>query len=107
MKRAAITYCFILMLCGLNFTTAQTNDSLPASSTDSVLYLSLDSCRAMTLRNNIDIRIAQKNIEKAEAEKSAALSNYFPKISANAGAMYMFKDMQFIKNLEEYIPPFR
>ena len=34
MKRAAITYCFILMLCGLNFTTAQTNDSLPASSTD-------------------------------------------------------------------------
>ncbi len=106
MKRAAITYCFILMLCGLNFTTAQTNDSLPTPSTDSVLYLSLDSCRAMTLRNNIDIRIAQKNIEKAEAEKSAALSNYFPKISANAGAMYMFKDMQFVKDLDEYLPPF-
>jgi outer membrane protein TolC len=45
--------------------------------------LSLEQCRELALQRSEDIRIAGKIMEKADAEKSAARSYYFPSVSGN------------------------
>lgn len=77
-----------------------------AQNSDSLCYLSLDSCRAMALRTNFDLKIAEKTIEKAQAEKNALLSMYFPKISATGGAAYVFKDIQVLQSIDPLLPSF-
>ena len=49
--------------------------------------LSLDSCRAMALRNNRSIAAARANIDKAHNERKAAFTNYLPKIDITAAYM--------------------
>ena len=49
--------------------------------------LSLDSCRAMALRNNRSIAAARANIDKAHYERKAAFTNYLPKIDITAAYM--------------------
>ncbi len=68
------------------------------------LQLSLDSCRAMALRTNYDVKIAQETIEKANAEKNAIFSMYFPKISGMAGITYVFKDIELLQSIEPLFP---
>ena len=70
------------------------------------LQLSIDSCRAMALRNSFDIKIAQETIEKAEAEKNAIFSMYFPKVSGVAGVTYVFKDIELLQSIEPLIPSY-
>ena len=43
--------------------------------------LSLDSCVALAVRNNVKTKNAQLNVEKAEQVKQQALTKYFPDIS--------------------------
>jgi outer membrane protein TolC len=76
------------------------------NSSDSVLLLSLDSCLAMAERSSYDIKIAEQLKGKAKAEKAAAFSKYFPTISGNAGYMYMFKNVEVMKNIEPMLPQF-
>lgn len=47
--------------------------------------LSLDSCRALALRNNRQIAIAKAEIDKAGWNEKAAHTNYFPKVGLTAG----------------------
>lgn len=49
--------------------------------------LSLDSCRAMALRNNKELAQSKAKIEKAGWERKAAHTNYLPKVSLTAGYM--------------------
>ena len=43
--------------------------------------LSLDSCRAMALRNNKELAQSKAKIEKAGWDSKAAHTNYLPKVS--------------------------
>ena len=47
--------------------------------------LTLDSCRAMALRNNKEILISKAQISKAHNERKAAHTNYLPKVALAAG----------------------
>lgn len=51
---------------------------LPASSQT----LSLDSCRAMAIRNNKSLRISSLHSEAAHWQRKSALSNYYPRLTA-------------------------
>jgi multidrug efflux pump subunit AcrB/outer membrane protein TolC len=46
--------------------------------------LTLAECRAQTLRNNTEIRAALLEVEGAQQTRQAALTKYFPQISASA-----------------------
>ncbi len=95
-------YLFVILLCaacsGL-YANADTADVA------SPLMLSLDSCRAMALRTSEDIKIAELTVDKAQAEKNALTSMYFPKVSAMGGVMYVFKDINVMNSIEGVIPP--
>lgn len=47
--------------------------------------LSLDSCRALALRNNKAIGMAREQMEKAYYDRKAARTNYLPKVALTAG----------------------
>ena len=44
--------------------------------------LSLQECRDLAVKNNKELRIAEEKIRMADYEKKAALTKYFPQISA-------------------------
>ena len=67
------------------------------------LILSLDSCIEMSLRNSYDLKSAIKLKEKARAEHNGVRSMFFPKVSLNASAVYMFKDINLTKNIPDFI----
>ncbi len=73
---------------------------------DTTIYLSIDSCVAKSMRNSLEIQIAELKIEKIENEKGALLSMYFPKVAANGGLAYVFNDMQLVQSIEGFVPPF-
>ncbi|MBO4574031.1 MAG: TolC family protein [Bacteroidales bacterium] len=54
--------------------------------------LSLQECREMALENNNKLKIAQEKVNVADYDKKIAVSNYFPKITAQGA--YMYNDMQ-------------
>ena len=49
--------------------------------------LSLDSCRALALRNNKELAQSRVKIEKTGWDRKAAHTNYLPKVSLTAGYM--------------------
>lgn len=53
--------------------------------------LSLDSCKALAVKNNALIKNARLEINASEQVKKSAFTNYFPKISAT-GMVFRFKD---------------
>lgn len=62
-----------LLFCAIAF---------PAAAQD---VLTLDSCRAMALRNNKEILISKAQIDKAYNDRRAAHTNYLPKVALAAG----------------------
>ena len=75
----------ILMLLGCAAVSAQ---SLP----DSCL-LSLDSCKALALRNNLEIKNAALDVQAAQEVKKQAFTKYFPNVSVMAGGYYAAKPL--------------
>ena len=53
--------------------------------------LSLDSCKALALRNNLEIKNAALDVEAAQEIKKQAFTKYFPNVSAIAGGYYAAK----------------
>lgn len=49
---------------------------------------SLDSCKAMALRNHAKVRTAALEVDAAKATRQAALTHFFPTLSVAAGAFY-------------------
>ena len=52
------------------------------TSTSAQRVLSLDSCRAMAIRNNKELKMSSLKQEAAHWQRKSALTNYFPRISA-------------------------
>ena len=55
--------------------------------------LSLDSCKALALRNNLEIKNAALDVEAAQEVKKQAFTKYFPNVSAIAGGYYAAKPL--------------
>jgi len=55
--------------------------------------LSLDSCKALALRNNLEIKNAALEVEAAQEVKKQAFTKYFPNVSAMAGGYYAAKPL--------------
>ena len=60
--------------------------------------LSLDSCRAMALRNNKQLSIARFNQEIARYTKKAVATKYLPKIDAIGGYELMSKEISLLSD---------
>lgn len=58
--------------------------------------LSLQECRDLAVKNNKELRIAEEKIRMADYEKKAALTKYFPQISANGAYMWNQKDLNLL-----------
>ena len=74
------------MLLGCAAVSAQ---SLPMDS----CLLSLDSCKALALRNNLEIKNAALDLEAAQEVKKQAFTKYFPNVSVMAGGYYAAKPL--------------
>ena len=59
--------------------------------------VSLDSCRAMALRNNKEIRLADIDIEKAGYQRKEAHAAYLPNIDFQATYLYNQKKVSLIE----------
>ena len=55
--------------------------------------LSLDSCKALALRNNLTLKNAALDVAAAEEVKKQAFTKYFPNVSAMAGGYYAAKPL--------------
>ena len=55
--------------------------------------LSLDSCKALALQNNLEIKNATLDVEAAQEVKKQAFTKYFPNVSAIAGGYYAAKPL--------------
>ena len=58
--------------------------------------LSLQECRDLAVKNNKELRIAEEKIRMTDYEKKAALTKYFPQISANGAYMWNQKDLNLL-----------
>lgn len=82
MKKIA---AFILFIGVLNSISAQST-------------LTLDSCRALALSNNKELRISAEKITAAHYEKKAAFTNYLPKIAAIGTYMHTQKEISLLSD---------
>ena len=55
--------------------------------------LSLDSCKALALQNNLTLKNAALDVAAAEEVKKQAFTKYFPNVSAFAGGYYAAKPL--------------
>lgn len=60
--------------------------------------LTLDSCRALALTNNKELRISAEKISVAHYEKKAAFTNFLPKISAMGTYMRTEKEISLLSD---------
>ncbi len=59
-------------------------------------YLSLDSCKAMALRNNKQLNISRLSKEVAKNVRKAARTKYLPKVDAMGGYLYTSRQISII-----------
>ncbi len=64
--------------------------------------LSLDSCRAMALRNNKQLSISRLKQEAAENVRKAARTSYLPKVDALGGYEYFSKEVSILNNDQKF-----
>ena len=60
--------------------------------------LCLDSCRAMALRNNKELRIAREKSKAAHYERKAAFTNYLPKLSATGAYLHNNRELSLLSD---------
>lgn len=60
--------------------------------------LNLDSCRALALTNNKELRIGQKKINAAHYQRKAAFTNYLPKIDVMGTYMHTQKEISLLSD---------
>ena len=67
-----------------------------ADAQETAVTLSLDSCRALAMRNNKELRIAGNKRKAAYYERKAAFTKYLPRISATGAYMYTSKEISLL-----------
>lgn len=60
--------------------------------------LSLDSCRALALRNNKELKMAGEKINMAHWNRKSAATNYLPKVDAMGSYMYTSREISLLSN---------
>lgn len=60
--------------------------------------LNLDSCRALAIANNKDLRISAEQMTAARYQRKAAFTNYLPNISATGTYMRTEKELSILNN---------
>ncbi len=65
--------------------------------------LNLDSCRALAIRNNKQLKIASENVKKASYEKKSAFAQYLPDVSFTGTYMYNQKNLSLL-NEDKFLP---
>lgn len=58
--------------------------------------LTLEECRNLAIQNNKELQISGEKVKVADNEKKAALTKYFPQISAMGGYMWNQKDFNLL-----------
>lgn len=69
---------------------------LPAGFIHSQRALTLEECRDLAIQNNKDLQISGEKVKMADYEKKAALTKYFPQVSATGAYMWNQKDMNLL-----------
>lgn len=64
-------------------------------------FLSLDSCRAMALRNNKQLNISRLNKEVAKNVRKAARAKYLPKVDAMGGYVYTSRQISILSGAQQ------
>ena len=77
-------FILLTLMCALTATSGAQN------------YLSLDSCKAMALRNNKQLNISRLSKEVAKNVRKAARTKYLPKVDAMGGYLYTSKQISII-----------
>ena len=67
-------------------------------------FMTLKRARELALGKNEELKIANQSATKAEAEKAAAKTNYFPKLSGSAMTVFLQKDIEKDYYLPTYTP---
>lgn len=65
--------------------------------------LSLDSCRALAIANNKELRIGNEKINAAYYERKAAFTNYLPSLSATGSYMRNERNVSLL-NEDKFLP---
>lgn len=58
----------------------------------------LDSCRALAIRNNKNLRISSEKQRKAYYDREAAFTNYLPRVSAEGAYIHTGREMSILNN---------
>ena len=58
--------------------------------------LTLEECRNLAIQNNKELQVSGEKIRMADNEKKAALTKYFPQLSATGGYMWNQKDINLL-----------
>lgn len=67
-----------------------------AGSAQAQQVLTLDSCRALALRNNKQLQVSRINKEMAEYTRKSARTQYLPKVDAVAGYSYFSREINLL-----------
>ncbi len=58
--------------------------------------LTLEECRNLAIQNNKELLMSAEKMKMAQAERKAALTKYFPQLSATGGYMWNQKDLNLL-----------
>ena len=81
---------FILFCCSGCFSAATAQKAL-----------TLDSCRALALRNNKQLQVARVNKEMTGYAKKSARTQYLPKVDAVAGYSYFSHEINLLSKSQK------
>lgn len=68
---------------------------------ENIMTLSLDSCRALAMSNNKEIRMTDSERQAAFYERKAAFTKYLPRISATGAYMYTSKELSLLSDKQK------
>lgn len=85
MKKATFTLSFVLLAGSIS---AEQPSGL----------LSLDSCRALAIRNNKELRMADMKLNAAKYERKAAFTKYLPRVSAKGAYLHTSKELSLLND---------
>ncbi len=71
------------------------------STTANAQTLSLDSCRALALKNNKTLAISRTKVEMAQYERRSAQTNYLPKVSLTAGYLRSSEEISLLNDRQK------
>ncbi len=63
--------------------------------------LTLDSCRALALANNKELRMSQEKVKAAHYEQKAAFTNFLPKIDVGGTYMRTQKEISLLSDAQK------